>query len=72
MKSLLWILLTAWTSLGQAASTELTFDVFLDDDPIGFHRVSIQESADERRVQVEAEMAVAEIDLELAEPRPRG
>ena len=58
MRSLLWIMLTAWSSLGQTATTELTFDVFLDDEPIGFHRVSIQEMPGERRVQVEAEMEV--------------
>jgi hypothetical protein len=58
MRSLLWIMLTAWSSLGQAATTELIFDVYLDDDSIGFHRVSIQEMPGERRVQVEAEMEV--------------
>jgi hypothetical protein len=58
MKCLLCILLTAWSSLIQAATTELTFDVFLDGDPIGFHRVSIQELPGEQRVQVEAEMKV--------------
>ena len=58
MRSLLWIMLTAWSSLGQTATTELTFDVFLDNEPIGFHRVSIQEMPGERRVQVEAEMEV--------------
>lgn len=58
MRSLLLINLMAWGSLSQAATTELTFDVFLDDDPIGFHRVSIQELPGQRRVQVEAEMKV--------------
>jgi len=58
MKSPLWIVLTAWSSLGMASTTELTFDVFLDNDPIGVHRVSIQETPGERRVRVEAEMKV--------------
>lgn len=58
MRSLPWIMLTAWSSLGHAVTTELTFDVFLDDDAIGVHRVSIQELPGERRVQVEAEMKV--------------
>lgn len=58
MKSLLSIILTAWSSLGVASTTELTFDVFLDDDPIGIHRVSIQETRGERRVQSEADMKV--------------
>lgn len=43
------------TSAGQL---ELAFDIYLDDRPVGFHRVQIQESADERRVSVEAEMSV--------------
>ncbi|MCB1773495.1 MAG: hypothetical protein KDI88_07750 [Gammaproteobacteria bacterium] len=41
-----------------AAQSELAFDIYLDDRPVGVHRVQIQQDADQRRVSVEAEMSI--------------
>ena len=58
MRLFLFMILAGWSGMVSASATDLNFDVYLDDDPIGFHRVSIEERAEERRVRVEAEMAV--------------
>ena len=58
MKFLYPLMLLACSSLAQATTTNLTFDVFLGNDPIGFHRVSIEDLPDGRRVRVEAAMKV--------------
>lgn len=58
MKAPLATLLAALAFQANAKQSELAFDIYLDEKPIGVHRVQIHEGADERRVSVEAEMSI--------------
>ncbi|MEJ2308170.1 MAG: DUF6134 family protein [Gammaproteobacteria bacterium] len=43
-----------WAGMTHASDMQLHFDVYLDDRPIGVHRVILDRSGGEKRVQVEA------------------
>lgn len=47
-----------WVGMVHASDTQLAFDVYLDDKPVGVHRVMLDSSADEKRVKVEAQFDV--------------
>lgn len=58
MKYIAWLILLTWLPLTQAEESVITFDVYLDDSPIGFHRVNVERLEQEKRVRVEADMKV--------------
>ena len=58
MRKTLSLLLLACCTQASAKQLELNFDIYLNEDPIGVHRVQIDEAINERRVKVEAQMAV--------------
>ena len=47
-----------WAGVVTASESQLAFDVYLDDKPVGVHRVILDTSAGEKRVQVEAQFDV--------------
>lgn len=58
MRRILFTILSCWAGVAAASDARLSFDVFLDDKSVGFHRVNIDTSDNEKRVQVEARMDV--------------
>ncbi len=47
-----------WAGVTHASDTQLDFDVYLDDKPVGVHRVIVDSAAGEKRVQVEAQFDI--------------
>ena len=47
-----------WAGVTHASDTQLDFDVYLDDKPVGVHRVIVDNTAGEKRVQVEAQFDI--------------
>lgn len=47
-----------WAGMTHASNMQLDFDVYLDDKPVGIHRVTLDGSAAEKRVGVEAEFDI--------------
>ena len=47
-----------WAGASHAMDLQLAFDVYLDDKPVGEHRVFVDNMAGEKRVQVEAQFDI--------------
>lgn len=47
-----------WAGIANASDIRLDFDVYLDDQRVGFHRVIVNQAADKKRVQVEAKFDI--------------
>jgi len=47
-----------WAGIAGASDIRLDFDVYLDDQRVGFHRVIVNQAADKKRVQVEAKFDI--------------
>lgn len=58
MRRILIAVLSCWTGVAAASGSQMSFDVFLEDKPVGIHRVNIDTSDGEKRIQVEARMDV--------------
>jgi hypothetical protein len=57
--------------LAHATTKQLAFDIYLDDKPVGEHRVSIAVLEDATRVEVEAEIEVSVLSFPLYSYRHR-
>jgi hypothetical protein len=63
--------LCVYSSLASANTRQLAFDIYLDDRPVGEHRVSISELENATRVEVEAEIDVSVLSFPLYSYRHR-
>ena len=48
------VIACCWAGITHASDIRLDFDVYLDDQRVGFHRVIVNKAVDKKRVQVEA------------------
>jgi hypothetical protein len=52
------VIACCWAGMAHSSDMQLDFDVYLDDKPVGVHRVIVDSSAGEKRVQVEAQFDI--------------